>query len=123
MTDPIISVLDAKLLAASVPDCADSDGGTRRATAIEIVRCDDGWKVQIPRYASFTLQSGKTIYSGLSPLSFTPEQVADAVVTLTHQDGRSVSIPVILAHAILGALYVALENGTIIPTEQQEVIK
>ena len=117
MTDPIqlLTVEQAAALAASIPDFTDSDGAIRRAEAVEIVRRGDAWTVQIPRTRAFLLPTGKIVREGLASFSDSVESVATAEVVI-----GGYRIPVLLAHAILGAYYVAREKGEIVPTIPQE---
>jgi len=119
MTDPIqlLTVAQAAALAASTPDYTDSDGAIRRAEAVEIVRRGDAWVVQIPRTRSFTLPTGKIVREGLASFTDSVKSVATAEVTI-----GGFRIPVLLAHAILGAYYVAREAGEIVPAPPSAII-
>jgi hypothetical protein len=123
MITDLISLQDAIALAQSVPDYYNEDGAKRQAEAIEIVRmrapiadpgetqASDSWRIQIPRTKLWSLPNGDKISQGMSSHVNQLEQVYTQSVVI-----NDVRIPVILAQAILGAYFVALEKGEIIPT-------
>ena len=112
-TTDLLSIPQALALVAAIPDVL-IDGAKRQAEAVEIVRQrspeGDSWKIQIPRTQSTTLPSGRVVREGLASYSHDVSSVATATVVI-----GGYRIPVLLAHAILGAYYVALENGEIVP--------
>ena len=113
MPTDLLTIQQALALVAAIPDVL-VDDAKRQAEAVEIVRQrspnGDSWKIQIPRSESTTLPSGRVVREGLSSYSHDVAQVATATVEI-----GGYRIPVILAHAILGAYYVALERGDIVP--------
>jgi hypothetical protein len=123
MITDLISLQDAIALAQSVPDYYNEDGAKRQAEAIEIVRirapiadvgetqASDSWRIQIPRTKLWSLPNGDKISQGMASHNNQLEQVYTQSVVI-----NDVRIPVILAQAILGAYFVALEKGEIIPT-------
>lgn len=110
MTDPIqlMTVEQAAALAASIPNFLDEQGAIRRAEAMEIVRRRTGWAVQIPRSRYFDILPD--VRQPLASFVDDVAQVSGAEVVI-----GGYRIPVILAHAILGAYYVARESGAIVP--------
>lgn len=139
MTDPIeiISVADAVALALAVPDVVQADAGVatyRRAEAVEIGRTGNwrhpvtgggSWRATFPRIEQNVLPhpnhpDGKVVPGdGLAPLRVDLANIATRTIDIPHPDGRVFRLPIVLAHAIVASLYVALETG-VLPTPTHE---
>jgi hypothetical protein len=118
MNEPIdiLPLADAFALADSIPDVIDADGAKHSAQSVQIHRDDAAsgkWRIQIPHVALHRLASGKVLREGLTDHLLDVATIAGQSVVLTHPDGRTFRVPLVLAHAILGALYVGLERGEI----------